>query len=35
MSRLGYKVAIVTGGAEGFGAAEALAADGATVLLTG
>jgi NAD(P)-dependent dehydrogenase (short-subunit alcohol dehydrogenase family) len=37
MSRLGYKVAIVTGGAQGFGAsaAEALAADGATVLLTG
>jgi NAD(P)-dependent dehydrogenase (short-subunit alcohol dehydrogenase family) len=37
MSRLGYKVAIVTGGGERFGAsaADALAADGATVLLTG
>lgn len=37
MGRLGYKVAIVTGGTEGFGAqtAEALAAEGATILLTG
>lgn len=37
MSRLGYKVAIVTGGAQGFGAgaAEALAVEGATVLVTG
>lgn len=37
MSRLGDRVAIVTGGAEGFGAqaAAALAADGALVLLTG
>jgi 3alpha(or 20beta)-hydroxysteroid dehydrogenase len=37
VGRLGYKVAIVTGGAEGLGAdaAEALAADGATVLITG
>lgn len=36
MSRLGYKVAIVTGAARGFGAeaAAALARDGATVLLT-
>jgi NAD(P)-dependent dehydrogenase (short-subunit alcohol dehydrogenase family) len=37
MGRLGYKVAIVTGGAQGFGAgaAEALALEGATVLMTG
>lgn len=37
MSRLAYKVAIVTSGAQGPGAAaaEALAADGATVLITG
>jgi 3(or 17)beta-hydroxysteroid dehydrogenase len=37
MSRLAYKVAIVTGGAQGFSAsaAEALAADGATVLIAG
>jgi len=37
MGRLGFKVAIVTGGARGFGAGavEALVADGATVLITG
>ncbi len=37
MGRLGYKVAVVTGGAQGFGAgaAVALALEGATVLITG
>src|SRR6516165_1974162 len=37
MSRLGYKVAIVTGGAQGLAAAaaSALAKDGATLLITG
>ncbi len=37
MSRLGFKVAVVTGGAFGFGAeaAQALARDGASVVLTG